>query len=363
MLRTSRKKSWNDCACSDTNDATRFDGGRRRFLANSAAATAFGVFGNLGTAISQTNPRRIDVHHHLSSPGFIREISSRKTGQALLEQWTPAKSIEDMDKGGVATSVVSIAEPGVHFGSDAAARALARECNEYGAKLKSDYRGRFGNFAIVPMPDVDGSLKEIGYALDTLKAEGICLMTSYQSKYLGDPMFTPIMDELNRRKAVVFVHPVRADCCRGLIPEVSEPTIELPQDTARTILSVVISGNAKRYPGIRFIFSHAGGTLPPLIHRIEGLANVRKDLMAERFPDGVRAEFRKFYYDTAISYYPWTLMPLMELVDTTQVMFGTDFPFRSARDTAQGIAKYTFTDADLAAIDRGNAIRLMPTLA
>jgi 6-methylsalicylate decarboxylase len=362
MLRTSRKKFWNGCACGDMKAANTFDAGRRGFLASSGAAT-LGVFANLGTAAAQVNPRRIDVHHHLSSPGFIKEISARKTGQIPLEQWTPAKSVEDMDKGGVATSIVSIAEPGVHFGNDDAARALARECNEYGAKLKSDHRGRFGNFAIIPMPDIDGSLKEIGYALDTLKAEGICLMTSYQSKYLGDPMFKPVMEELNRRKAVVFVHPARADCCRGLVPDVNEPTIELPQDTARTMLSVVFSGNARRYPDIRFIFSHAGGTLPPLIHRIEGLASLRKDLMAERFPDGGRAEFTKFYYDTAISYYPWTLTPLTKLVATTQVVFGTDFPFRSARVTAQGIADYGFSAADLAAIDRGNAIKLIPALA
>ena len=129
--------------------------------------------------------------------------ATRKTGQKLLEDWTPAQSIEDMDKGGAATSITSISEPGVHFGDVAAARILARECNEYGARIKSDFRGRFGNFAILPLPDLDGSLIETAYALDTLKAEGICLLTSYQGKYLGDPMFAPLMGELNRRKAIV----------------------------------------------------------------------------------------------------------------------------------------------------------------
>ena len=143
----------------------------------------------------------------------------------------------------------------------------------------------------------------------------------------------------------------------------NEPTIELPQDTARTILSVVFSGNARRYPDIRFIFSHAGGTLPLLIHRVEGWANARKDLAAERFPDGVRAEFRKFYYDTASSDHAWTLVPLTKLVETTQVVFGTDFPFRSAAVTAKGLADFGFSAADLGAIDRGNAARLMPSLA
>ena len=360
MLEGLRNKFWNGCVCCNT--ISEFDAGRRTFITGSAAV-AFSAFGNFRSANAQPNPRRIDVHHHFSSPAFIKEISSRRTGQTPLEQWTAAKSVEDMDKGGVATSIVSISEPGVHFGNSEAARALARECNEYGAKLKSDHRGRFGNFAILPMPDVDGSLKEMEYALGTLKAEGVCLMTSYQSKYLGDPMFVPVMEELNRRKVVVYVHPVRADCCRGLVPNVNEPTIELPQDTARTMLSVVFSGNARRFPDIRFIFSHAGGTLPLLIHRVEAWANIRKDLMPERFPDGVRAEFRRFYYDTASSDYSWALMPLTKLVETTQVVFGTDFPFRSSTITAKGIAEYGFNASDIAAIDRGNAVRLMPSLA
>ena len=109
-----------------------------------------------------------------------------------------------MDKGGVATAVTSISEPAVHFGDNAAARILARECNEYAARLKTDFRGRFGNFAILPLPDVDSSLKEVEYALGTLRAEGICMLTSYQGKYLGDPLFTPVLEELNHRRVVVL---------------------------------------------------------------------------------------------------------------------------------------------------------------
>jgi len=310
-----------------------------------------------------TNPRRIDVHHHLAPPKWIADVVvGRKTGQRPLANWTPAKAIEDMDKGGVATSVTSISEPAVWFGDNDAARKLARECNEYAAKLKADHPGRFGMFATLPMPDVDGALSEAAYALDTLKADGICLMTSYQSKYLGDSAFAPLFEELNRRKAVVYTHPVRADCCRNLVAEVATPTVELPFDTTRTILSIVFSGTAVRFPDIRYIWSHAGGALPMLMNRIERYAANRKNF-ANRYPQGVRHELQKFYYDTASASYPSTLAPLLQLVKSSQVVFGTDFPFGRSAATAKGLADYGLNDSDLRAIGRDNAAKLMPRLA
>ena len=163
---------------------------------------------------ADTKPYRVDTHYHFNAPGFIAAIKARNTGQTALMNWTPAKAIEDMDRNLVATSIVSTSEPSVWFGDDAAARKLARECNDYGAKLMSDYPGRFGMFVTLPLPDVDGSLKEIEYGIDTLKADGICFMTSYQGKYLGDPAFMPIMEELNRRKAICYTYPFRAECCQ-----------------------------------------------------------------------------------------------------------------------------------------------------
>jgi predicted TIM-barrel fold metal-dependent hydrolase len=249
----------------------------------------------------------------------------------------------------------------VWFGDDAAGRALARECNEYGARLTADHPGRFGQFAILPLPDVDGSLREIEYAFDTLKADGICLMTSYQSKYLGDPAFAPVMDELNRRHAVVFTHPVRPDCCRNLVPDVAEPVIELATDTTRTVASVLFSGTATRCPNIRFIWSHGGGTVPFLTMRLVNWANARKDLK-DRLPDGPVAALRKFYYDTAQAAHPYALSALLKLVTTSQVVFGTDFPFVTAAATAQGLKDFGLSGNDLAAIDRGNVAALLPRL-
>jgi predicted TIM-barrel fold metal-dependent hydrolase len=333
---------------------------RRAFLGGLAAA---GTLLRSGVARAQTAPEkpfRIDTHHHLSSPGFIAEISGRRTGQVPLMKWTVAQSLDDMDKGAVETSILSISEPSVFFGNYDAARALARETNDFGAKVISDHPGRFGMFATLPLPDVDGTLREIAYALDTLKMDGVCMMTDYQGKFLGDPAFTPVTEELNRRKAIVYTHPSRNDCCRNLVPDVVEPVIELGTDTTRTIASILFSGTAERFPDIRWIFSHAGGTAPFLMQRFTSYFAARKDLQP-RLPKGPTYYMERFYYDTANAMTIHPLVALTRLVKPSQIVFGTDFPFVSAKATADGLHEAgLFSSADLAAIERGNAAALMP---
>ncbi len=139
---------------------------RRTLLVGAGASAAFAPSLVPATATAQVPGwRAIDVHHHLAPPKWIGDVVvGRKTGQRPLADWTPAKSVEDMDRGGVARSITSISEPGVYFGDADKARQLARECNDYAARLMSDHPGRFGMFATVPMPDVDGTLREIAYA-------------------------------------------------------------------------------------------------------------------------------------------------------------------------------------------------------
>ena len=308
--------------------------------------------------MATARPHRIDVHHHHTPPPYVAAIIARNV-PGPVRDWTPEKSLADMDRAGVATALTSITTPALRFLDDADARKVARECNEYSARLAGDSKGRFGVFAVMPMPSVEGTLHEIEYALDTLKADGIGLLTSYGTRWLGDPAFMPVMEELNRRQAVVYTHPTTADCCGNLIPNVPESIIEWGTDTTRTIASLLFSGTAARFRDIRFIFSHGGGTLPFLTERFVRLPQINK-AVAPHVPNGVEAELRRFYYDTAQAAHPWALASLTRLIPVSQILFGTDFPYRTAIDHVKGLADFGFSAGDLQAIDRDNAARLLP---
>ena len=312
------------------------------------------------TAATAGNPRRIDVHHHHTSPGFCALIRALNTGQKHHEDWQPADSIATMDEGGVATSVTSTTEPGVWAGDDQAACDLARESNDYQADLVVNYPGRFGMFTTLPMPNIEGTLREIEYGFDVLKADGVCFMTSYLGKYLGDPAFTPVMEELDRRYAVAYVHPTRTKIT-NLVPDLIDAILEYGTETSRTIASLMFSGTATRFPNIRFIFSHGGGTLPFLMGRILFWAERRQDLRP-RLPDGAVAQVRKFFFDTAQAYNPYALASMTTLMPASQIVFGTDFPVITPAVTAQGLIDFGFSEAELRLIDRDNALRLMPRL-
>jgi len=310
--------------------------------------------------MSSAKAHRIDVHHHHTPPPYVAAITAKNI-PGPVRDWTPEKSIADMDKAGVATALTSITTPALRFLDEAGARKLARECNEYTAKLVTDSRGRFGMFAAMPMPHVEGTLQEIAYALDTLKADGIGLLTSYGDKWLGDLAFAPVLEELNRRRAVVYTHPTTANCCGNLIPDVPESIIEWGTDTTRTIASLVFSGSAARFPDVQLIFSHGGGTLPFLTERFLRLPLINKNL-ATRVPNGVEHELKRFYYDTAQAAHPYALASLTKLIPVSQIVFGTDFPYRTAAEHVKGLTDYGFSASELQWIDRDNAVRLLPRL-
>lgn len=342
---------------------------RREFLTSLAALgagailSADGMMAQMAAPVTGGTPKRIDVHQHMFSPAYMSRVgrpSTNARSDPALLHWTPARAVEEMDKTGIATAIVSMAVAGISFDGREAARTLVRGNNEFGAQMARDYPGRFGLFASPPLPDQEGSLREIEYAFDVLKADGIGLVTDYGDKWPGDPAYVPTFEELNRRKAVVFVHPTVPSCCRDLIPNVPAGWIEFDFDTARAITSFLVNGTFERFPNVRFIFCHSGGTMPVLTSRVSAL--FPKELAGDRAPNGVPSEVKKLYFDVANGANPSSLAALTNLIPTSQILFGTDFPFVSVGTTVDGLDRFGFAKTDLQAINRENAERLFPRL-
>lgn len=268
-----------------------------------------------------------------------------------------------MDKNGIATSLVSCIQPGVWFDDVPTGRRLSRIVNEYGAQMAQDHPGRFGLFAVLPMPDIEGSLREIEYAMDTLKVDGIGIMTSYGNRWLGDVAFAPIWEELNRRKVVVYNHPHGPACCSNITNNTPVAVVEYAADTSRTISSLLFTGTAARFPDISWIHSHGGGAVPFILDRFTREESVMRPEVKEKvLPKGLMYELKKFYYDTAQANNLGSLAAIMSFIPDTHVMFGSDFPFRTADFVVGGLGAYKFSAKERMAIDRGNALRIMPKL-
>jgi predicted TIM-barrel fold metal-dependent hydrolase len=307
--------------------------------------------------------RRIDVHHHPSPPSYLSARGGRDYAYPAQQGWSVAKSLEDMERGGVRASMLSLPHAAqIWPGDRAAARALVRNWNEFMAKLASDHPGRFGVFAALPILDIEGSLAEIAHAFDTLKADGVCLMTNIGDRWLGDPHYAPVFEELDRRGAVVYTHPVAPDCCRGILPEIGDAAIEYGTDTTRAIAKLMFTGSAGRYPRIRFVFSHAGGTLPYIAERFLNVVVWNRRGEKAVVPD-VKAALGRFWYDTAQASHLHAMASFTRLISPSRLVFGTDFPYRTAEEHVRGLAQCRFTPEELEGIDFRNAGVLLPRWA
>ncbi len=315
-------------------------------------------------------PHRIDVHHHIVPQEYVESLARigvTSSGGIPFPEWSSEATIARMDKSGVATAMASISAPGVYFGNPDFARDLARRCNEILARLVSNHPGRFGAFAALPLPDVDAALKELQFALDTLKLDGVALLTSVGDQYLGDPAFDPLFEELNRRKTVVYTHP---NVPPGSdVPKLNwpAPLVEFIFDTTRAVTNMVLNGIFERFPDFPLILSHAGGAVPYIAGRI-ALAD-KNPLAKEIVPKGVIAYLKGLYYDTALSATPYSFPSLRELADPSHILFGSDYPFAPEPDswmgqTAECVEKHGgFDQGELLAVERENALRLFPRLA
>lgn len=324
-------------------------------------------------AVPPRGPRRIDVHHHFQIPGL-----------RSLNPWSLSRDLDDMDRSGTAVAMLSNFIPDESVPQEQQ-RANTRRNNDYGARLCADHPTRFGQLATMPLRhfDNDGALREMAYALDTLKADGFRIRTSYGDGWLGDPRWTPVYEELDRRRAVVLVHPDLNACCTDLtvarsVPN-EAPMLEYATDTGRAVASWTFGGGASRYPNIRWIFSHAGGTMPVLIERFfqngasaqilpgivtKGQDGARRGGAPSLTGEEVLRRLRSYHYDTAQASNPVAMRALKAVVGTSQILFGTDVWYRTTLETARGLDTCgVFTPAELAAVDRGNALRLFPRLA
>jgi predicted TIM-barrel fold metal-dependent hydrolase len=305
----------------------------------------------------------VDIHHHILPPSYLKALGERIGHQGLFGSppaWAPQISLEVMDRNGIDCAIVSISAPGVWFGDPHESDGLARDCNDYGARMKADFPTRFGFFATLPLPNVEASLREIERAFGILRADGVVLMTNYGGIYPGDTALCPVFEELNRRRAVVFFHPTAAIYTNPL-PYIPAPSLEFPFETTRAITSLLYSGTLARCRAARFIFAHAGGAAPFLALRIARLT--ARSEFASCVPEGVLTELRQLHFDTALSANEFAFGPLLRLTSASNVMFGSDFPHAGEETlaaTLRGLEGIELTEVQRADIKGRNAQRLCP---
>jgi len=309
----------------------------------------------------------IDIHHHILPDFFWRETNgpTGPVGGILPPPWSRDLALGFMDDAGIDVAVTSISAPGVHMGDDARARDLARRCNELSAGLVYGRPDRFGAFGCLPMPDVDGSLVELAHALDVLKLDGVVLFSNARGIYLGDDRFRPIFDELERRRAVVFVHPTASPdpSAHGL--GLPDALIDFVADTSRAIAQLHYRNVFARTPNVKWIFSHAGGTIPYLASRF-GIVDEMGVIPGAEERGLALDAFRRLYWDTALSWRDPVLGLLREVVGMDRVLFGSDFPYLrrdlAVRSRAEIARTSVLSDAERHAIFAGTARKLLPRL-
>ncbi len=341
----------------------------RRELLKSAAAA--GVAAALPAATfsrqfvdkSTAKGGRIDVHHHHVPPALATQAGPPARFGAGRFPWTPEKTLEQMDKFDIAFAMLSMTQMGnILYDNSEKGRAAVRAGNEYGAKVRSDHPKRFGLYTGVPLPDIDGVMKEIEYGFDTLKADAIGIYTNdNQNRWPGDPYFDPMWQELNRRNAILYIHPLAPPCCTNLNDSVSPAMNEFDFDITRACTSILVNGVLHKYPNVKMIVPHSGGTMPMIAGRIKDRYphDPKHD---EYIPNGVIAELQKFYFDIAHATYSYPMAAMLKFALPDHILFGTDYPFEPIESTVDELPNDGLPARTMAAIERDNAERLFPRL-
>lgn len=345
---------------------------RREFVAGAAMGLVAAAASRPAWAKPINAGGAIDVHSHYFPPA-LQEVTNKAlstVGSGMIpdsvRNWSPSRLVETMDQVGIRTSVVHATwHPEMLELDQATRRTIARASNDFGARMRQDHPGRVDFFGFVPMPVVEDALPEIAYCFDELKTPGITMMTSYDGRWPGDPAFAPILEELNRRRAVVLVHPHFAKCCSNLMPpyEILTGVIEWPYDTGRAVFSLLVSGSFAKYPDIQWIFCHSGGPIPALAGRIRNLLGIMpRDRLQAIAPQGIDHELQRLYYETANGTSGPTMAALLDYVPPTQVLFGTDYPYLTHESNLRDLEARRLKPSLWKAISHENALRLMPSL-
>lgn len=298
----------------------------------------------------------IDVHAHYLPSAYRRALTKagidRPDGFPFVPEWDAGEAVAVMDQLGIAQALMSISSPGLQLGARVDPVALAREVNEEGAAAASAHPGRLRLLASLPLPDVDASLAEMAYAFDHLAADGVVLMTNYRGTYLGDPALDPVMDELDRRGAIVALHPTSPPAAEAVSLGRPRPMLEFPFDTTRAVVNLILNGTLARRRRIRMIVPHAGSALAALADRVQGFTRA---FASQEGDVDVRAALRGLWFDTAGDPLPTALPTLIGLVGEDRVLYGSDLPFAPV-----AVASRTATAlGDYREIMKNNAVALL----
>lgn len=313
----------------------------------------------------------IDVHTHFIPESYLGALSALGIGAKEIgypmEKWDVGARLELMDRQDIDTEMLSLSSPGVRYWHGRDAATLTRRLNDELAAIVRDRPARFGGFATLPLPDVDAALEEIGYAFDTLGLDGVVLMTNYDGRYVGHPDFAPVLDELDRRKAVLFIHPTEGPSNGILTQGYPAPAFEYPAETTRTVVSLIDTDVVARCPDLKIIVSHGGGTLPFLQPRLAMILPWKRNEDPDAGAKRVNGAIDSLFYDTAIVSFPASLAAIKLTHDTSRILTGYDLPFFPEKGLPierRNLAAFDgFDDGERDRIRRGNALELFPRLA
>lgn len=283
---------------------------------------------------------KIDVHSHFVPPEYrttsIEHGHEFPDGMPGIPPWTEEAHLHMMETTNITKSIISITSPGTHLvrNDNPLARKLTRYCNTFASELSTRRPSQFSFWASLPLPDVEGSLDEIAFAMDTLGAAGVTMETNHHGTYLGDPSLTPVFTELNRRKAIIFIHPTTPCLGSGTpaipLPQYPRPMFEFLFDTARAVMNLFLSGTIAACPNLTFIIPHVGGALPPLINRFATIPTVLNlpGVDPSVNPAWVKERLNsQFYFDTAGWALPEQIKGLLGYVTVERMLYGSDFPY------------------------------------